>query len=182
MNFETLAQHSISTQHETMAASVAQRIYELRKKSLLGSFSGFRNEEHRMEPVAYVKGIEFINDSKATNVNATWYALEQMTKPVVWIVGGQDSKNDYKALKPLVQKHVKEIVCLGTDNTKIYREFSSIVPSIVQTFSAKEAVEMAYNLAESGDTVLFSPAAPSFDLFESYEDRGNQFKNAVNEL
>ncbi len=182
MNFETLAQHSISTQHETMAASVAQRIYELRKKSLLENFSGFRNEEHRLEYVASVRSVEFINDSKATNVNATWYAFEKMTKPLIWIVGGQDSKNDYKALKPLVQKQVKAIVCLGVDNTKICKEFGDIVSLIVQTTSAKDAVDAAYHLAESGDAVLFSPAAPSFDLFESYEDRGNQFKNAVNEL
>jgi UDP-N-acetylmuramoylalanine--D-glutamate ligase len=182
MNFETLAQQSICTQHETMAASVAQRIYELRKKSLLDNFGGFRNEPHRMEYVASVRGVEFINDSKATNVNATWYALEKMTKSLVWIVGGQDTKNDYKSLKPLVQKHVKAIVCLGIDNTKICKEFGDIAPIIVQTTSAKEAVDTAYRLAESGDAVLFSPAAPSFDLFESYEDRGNQFRNAVNEL
>ena len=182
MNFETLAQQSISTQHETMAASVAQRIYELRKKSLLESFGGFRNEEHRLESVASVRSIEFINDSKATNVNATWYALENMTKPLVWIVSGQNTKNDYKVLKPLVQKHVKAIVCLGADNTKICKEFGDIVPLIVQTESAKDAVVTAYHLADSGDAVLFSPAAPSFDLFESYEDRGNQFKSAVNEL
>ena len=182
MNFETLAQHSISTQHETMAASVAQRIYELRKKSLLESFGGFRNEEHRLEYVASVRGIEFINDSKATNVNATWYALEQMTKPLVWIVGGQDAKNDYKPLKPLVEQHVKAIVCLGVDNTKICKEFGDMVSVMVQTTSAKDAVDTAYRLAENGDAVLFSPAAPSFDLFESYEDRGNQFKNAVNQL
>jgi UDP-N-acetylmuramoylalanine--D-glutamate ligase len=182
MNFETLAQQSISTQHETMAASVAQRIYELRKKSLLESFGGFRNEDHRLEHVASVRGIEFINDSKATNVNATWYALEKMTKPLVWIVGGQDAKNDYKALKSLVQEQVKAIVCLGIDNTKICKEFGNMVSIIVQTTSAKDAVDTAYRLAETGDAVLFSPAAPSFDLFESYEDRGNQFKNAVNEL
>jgi UDP-N-acetylmuramoylalanine--D-glutamate ligase len=182
MNFETLAQHSISTQHETMAASVAQRIYDLRKKSLLDSFGGFRNEEHRMEYVASVRGIEFINDSKATNVNATWYALEQMTKPLVWIVGGQDTKNDYKALKPLVEKQVRAIVCLGVDNTKIYKEFGDMVDAIVETTSAKDAVDAAYRFAETGEAVLFSPAAPSFDLFESYEDRGNQFKNAVNQL
>ncbi|MDR2907633.1 MAG: hypothetical protein LBU91_06565 [Bacteroidales bacterium] len=182
MNFETLAQHSIAAQHETMAASVAQRIYELRKKSLAESFGGFRNEAHRMEYVASVRGVEFINDSKASNVNATWYALEKMTKPLVWIVGGQDAKNDYKALKPLVQQHVKSIVCLGADNSKICKEFGDIVSIIVQTTSAKDAVDTAYHLAESGDAVLFSPAAPSFDLFESYEDRGNQFRNAVNEL
>ncbi len=182
MNFETLAQHSISTQHETMAASVARRIYDLRKKSLQESFGGFRNEQHRLEYVANVRGIEFINDSKATNVNATWYALEQMTKPIVWIVGGQDAKNDYKPLKPLVAQHVKAIVCLGVNNARVYNEFNNITPLIVQTNSAKDAVDAAYHLAESGDAVLFSPAAPSFDLFESYEDRGNQFKNAVNQL
>ena len=182
MNFETLAQQSISTQHETMAASVAQRIYELRKKSLMESFGGFRNEEHRLEYVASVRGIEFINDSKATNVNATWYALEKMTKPLVWIVGGQDIKNDYKSLKSLVEKQVKAIVCLGVDNTKICKEFGDMVSIIVQTTSAKDAVSTAYRLAEIGDAVLFSPAAPSFDLFESFEDRGKQFKNAVNEL
>ncbi|MDR0436860.1 MAG: hypothetical protein LBH22_01010 [Bacteroidales bacterium] len=182
MNFETLAQQSICTQHETMAASVAQRIYELRKKSLLESFGGFRNECHRMEYVASVRGIEFINDSKATNVNATWYAFEKMTKPLVWIVNGQDPKNGYKSLRSLVEKHVKAIVCLGDNNTKICKEFGDIVSIIVQTETAKDAVSTAYRLAETGDTVLFSPAAPSFGMFEDFEDRGDQFKRAVNEL
>jgi UDP-N-acetylmuramoylalanine--D-glutamate ligase len=182
MNFETLVQHYAATRHETMAASVPQRIFEMRKKSLSESFGGFGNEEHRLEHVANVRGIEFINDSKATTVNATWYALEQMTKPLVWIVGGQDVKNDYKALKPLVEKRVKAIVCLGVDNTKICKEFGDIVKIMVQTSSAKEAVSTAYRLAEIGDAVLFSPAAPSFDLFLDCNDRGKQFRNAVNQL
>ncbi|MCL2682282.1 MAG: hypothetical protein FWE63_02195 [Bacteroidales bacterium] len=182
MNFETLAQQSISTQHETMAASVAQRIYELRKKSLMDSFGGFQNGDHRMEYVASVRGIEFINDSKATNVNATWYALEKMTKPLVWIVNGQDPKNGYKSLRSLVEKQVKAIVCLGDNNAKICKEFGDIVTTIVQTETAKDAVSVAYRLAETGDAVLFSPAAPSFGMFEDYKDRGDQFKNAVNEL
>jgi UDP-N-acetylmuramoylalanine--D-glutamate ligase len=129
-----------------------------------------------------VHGIEFINDSKATNVNSTWYALESMSNPVVWIVGGVDKGNDYEMLEELVRTRVKAIVCMGKDNAKIHKAFSGVVSSIVDAGSATEAVKAAYLLGKKGDTVLLSPACASFDLFENYEDRGRQFKSAVREL
>jgi UDP-N-acetylmuramoylalanine--D-glutamate ligase len=141
----------------------------------------FENIEHRLEFVAKVHGIEFINDSKATNVNSTWYALESMSNPVVWIVGGVDKGNDYTILEELVRARVKAIVCMGKDNAKIHKAFNGIV-SVVDAGSAIEAVKAAYHLGKKGDTVLLSPACASFDLFENYEDRGRQFKAAVREL
>jgi UDP-N-acetylmuramoylalanine--D-glutamate ligase len=139
----------------------------------------FKGLEHRLEFVAKVQGVEYINDSKATNVNSAWYALESMTKPVIWIAGGIDKGNDYEILKPLVRKKVKAIVCLGLDNLKIHEAFSRHVDLIVNTTSAEDAVRMASKIAVKGDVVLLSPACASFDLFENYEDRGNQFKQAV---
>ncbi len=182
MEIETVALQGRHNIYNSMAASVASNILNVRKSIIKNSLSNFENIEHRLEFIAKVHGIEFINDSKATNVNSTWYALECMTKPTVWIVGGLDKGNDYTSLRLLVKSKVKAIVCLGIDNSKIIQEFSGIVPIIVETKSAKEAVENAYHLAESEDVVLLSPCCSSFDLFENYEDRGQQFKNAVNEL
>ena len=142
----------------------------------------FENIEHRLEFVTKVHGIEFINDSKATNVNSTWYALESMTNPVIWVVGGVDKGNDYAMLADLVKGRVKAIVCLGKDNGKIHEAFNGMVEHIIDTGSATEAVKAAYLLGKKGDTVLLSPACASFDLFENYEDRGRQFKKAVREL
>jgi UDP-N-acetylmuramoylalanine--D-glutamate ligase len=129
-----------------------------------------------------VHGIEFINDSKATNVNSTWYALESMDKPVVWVVGGVDKGNDYSTLRDLVKQKVKAIVCLGTDNAKIHKAFGELVPVIKDTASAEQAVRTAYEMSEAGDVVLLSPACASFDLFENYEERGRRFKAAVKGL
>jgi len=182
MELETLALQGRHNIYNSMAASVASKILDVRKSIIKNSLSNFDNIEHRLEFIAKVHGIEFINDSKATNVNSTWYALECMTKPTVWIVGGQDKGNDYSTLKQLVKSKVKAIVCLGIDNSKIIQAFSEIVPIIIETRSAKEAVDNAYYLAESDDVVLLSPCCSSFDLFENFEDRGIQFKNAVNEL
>jgi UDP-N-acetylmuramoylalanine--D-glutamate ligase len=182
MELETLALQGRHNIYNSMAASVASNILNIRKSIIKNSMANFENIEHRLEFVAKVHGIEFINDSKATNVNSTWYALECMTKPVVWIVGGQDKGNDYTSLRQLVKAKVKAIICLGVDNTKIINEFKGIVPVITETNSAKEATDNAYYLAESGDVVLLSPCCSSFDLFENFEDRGNQFKSAVNEL
>ncbi len=182
MELETLALQGRHNIYNSMAASVASKILSVRKRIIKDSLSNFDNIEHRLEFIAKVHGVEFINDSKATNVNSTWYALECMTKPTVWIVGGQDKGNDYGTLKQLVKSKVKAIVCLGVDNSKIIQEFSDIVPVIVETKSAKEAVDSAYYLAELDDVVLLSPCCSSFDLFENYEDRGIQFKDAVNEL
>jgi UDP-N-acetylmuramoylalanine--D-glutamate ligase len=138
--------------------------------------------EHRLEFVAKVNGIEFINDSKATNVNSAWFALESMDKPVIWVVGGVDKGNDYSELTPLVKDKVKAIICLGIDNQKINEAFQDVVETIVEAKSASEAVTLGYQLAKKEETVLLSPACASFDLFENYEDRGNQFKQAVRSL
>jgi len=138
--------------------------------------------EHRLESVGTVRGVEFINDSKATNVNSVWYALESMTKPTILILGGQDKGNDYNELKELVKEKVKAIVCMGIDNAPIHEAFEDVIDTIVDTKGAMEAVAAAYALAENGDVVLLSPACASFDLFKNYEDRGRQFKEAVHEL
>jgi UDP-N-acetylmuramoylalanine--D-glutamate ligase len=135
-----------------------------------------------MEPVASIKNVEFINDSKATNVNSTWFALESMEKPVILILGGVDKGNDYAILKDLVKEKVKAIVCMGTDNRKIHEAFGDTVSLMVNTTSAQEATQAAFHFASKGDVVLLSPACASFDLFKNYEDRGNQFKKAVKEL
>ena len=135
-----------------------------------------------MEPVATIRGVEFINDSKATNVNSTWYALECMTKPVILILGGVDKGNDYDSMKELVKEKVKAIVCMGTENLKIHEAFGDIVSLIVNTENAKDAVQAAFHFATKGDVVLLSPACASFDLFKNYEDRGIQFKQAVKDL
>jgi UDP-N-acetylmuramoylalanine--D-glutamate ligase len=166
----------------SMAAGIASKILEIRNENIRESLSDFKNVEHRLEFVAKVNGIEFINDSKATNINSVWYALESMLNPTVWIVGGVDKGNDYESLLPLVQEKVKAIVCLGVDNSKIIKAFGGIVSQIGEAKSAMEAVSMAYRFGKNGDTVLLSPACASFDLFESYEDRGKQFKFCVRGL
>jgi UDP-N-acetylmuramoylalanine--D-glutamate ligase len=168
--------------YNSMAAGIAARVLDLRNEVIRESLSDFQNVEHRLERVATVNGIEFINDSKATNVNSTWYALETMEKPVIWIVGGTDKGNDYSALRELVKQKVKAIVCLGKDNSKIHKAFGDLVATIVETDNASAAVQQAYDLGEVGDVVLLSPACASFDLFENYEDRGRKFKAAVRAL
>lgn len=169
-------------QYNAMAASIAARIFDIRKESIRESLMDFENIEHRLEFVTKVHGIEFINDSKATNVNSAWYALESMENPTVWIVGGVDKGNDYTMLQELVRKKVKAIVCLGVDNRPIIKAFENIISPIVETYNVIDAVKTAYRLGKKGDTVLLSPACASFDLFENYEDRGRKFKNAVREL
>ena len=165
-----------------MAASMATTAIDIRKEKIREALQTFETLEHRMEPVATIKGVEFINDSKATNVNSTWYALESMEKPVVLILGGVDKGNDYAILKELVAEKVKAIVCLGTDNLKIHEAFANVVPQIVNTDNAVDAVATAFHFAGKGDVVLLSPACASFDLFKNYEDRGLQFKKAVKNL
>jgi UDP-N-acetylmuramoylalanine--D-glutamate ligase len=181
MSIFDLALQGKHNQYNSMAAGIAARVFEIRKDVVRESLMDFENIEHRLEFVAKVHGIEFINDSKATNVNSTWYALESMSNPVVWIVGGVDKGNDYTILEELVRARVKAIVCMGKDNAKIHKAFNGIV-SVVDAGSAIEAVKAAYLLGKKGDTVLLSPACASFDLFENYEDRGRQFKAAVREL
>lgn len=169
-------------QYNTMAASVAGATMDIRKEKIREAVETFENLEHRMEMVATVRGIEFINDSKATNVNSTWFALESMTKPTVLILGGVDKGNDYTLLEEMVRDKVKAIVCMGVDNSKIHLAFDGKVNTIVDTAGAEEAVNVAYRLAHVGDVVLLSPACASFDLFKNYEDRGTQFKAAVRNL
>jgi UDP-N-acetylmuramoylalanine--D-glutamate ligase len=182
MSIEDFALKGKHNQYNSMAASLAASAIDIRKEKIREALQTFESLEHRMEPVASIKNVEFINDSKATNVNSTWFALESMEKPVVLILGGVDKGNDYSLLKELVKEKVKAIVCMGTDNQKIHEAFSDIMPLIVDAASAKEATEAAFHFAAKGDVVLLSPACASFDLFKNYEDRGNQFKQAVKEL
>jgi UDP-N-acetylmuramoylalanine--D-glutamate ligase len=169
-------------QYNSMAASLAATAVDIRKEKIREALQTFETLEHRMEPVATIKGVEFINDSKATNVNSTWFALESMEKPVILILGGVDKGNDYATMKEMVSEKVKAIVCMGTDNIKIHEAFETLVSAMVNTSSAEEAVQAAFHFATKGDVVLLSPACASFDLFKNYEDRGNQFKQAVKNL
>jgi UDP-N-acetylmuramoylalanine--D-glutamate ligase len=182
MSIEDFALKGKHNQYNSMAASLAASAVDIRKEKIREALQTFESLEHRMEPVASIKNVEFINDSKATNVNSTWFALESMEKPVILILGGVDKGNDYDLLKELVKEKVKAIVCLGTDNRKIHEAFGSIVPLLVNTTTAKEAVQAAFHFSAKGDVVLLSPACASFDLFKNYEDRGKQFKQAVKEL
>jgi UDP-N-acetylmuramoylalanine--D-glutamate ligase len=182
MTIEKLALQGKHNVYNSMAASLAARIVDVRKEIIRESLQDFQNIEHRLEFVASINGIEFINDSKATNVNSTWYALESMEKPVVWICGGQDKGNDYNELLDLVKQRVKAIVCLGKDNSKIIAAFKGVVETIVETETAADAVAASYKIGKKGDVVLLSPACASFDLFQNYEDRGMQFKAAVRAL
>ncbi len=168
--------------YNSMAAGIATRVLDLRKEVVRESLSDFQNVEHRLEHVAIVHGVEFINDSKATNVNSTWYALESMDKPVIWVAGGQDKGNDYKALQDLVRNKVKAIICLGVDNEKLHKAFGDLGIPMSDASSAEQAVRAAFDQAEAGDVVLLSPACASFDLFEDYNDRGRRFKAAVKGL
>jgi UDP-N-acetylmuramoylalanine--D-glutamate ligase len=168
--------------YNTMAASIAASTLGIRKEKIREAVSNFHNLEHRMEFVATVKGVDFINDSKATNVNSTWYALESMQKPTILILGGVDKGNDYALVADLVKEKVKAIVCMGTDNSKLIEFFKGKVEQIIEVDTAKKAVNASFKLAEKGDVVLLSPACASFDLFKNYEDRGHQFKESVKEL
>ena len=182
MSIHELALKGKHNTQNALAAGIAARILEIRKDVVRESFQDFTNVEHRLEYVAKVNGIEFINDSKATNINSAWFALESMDKPTIWIVGGVDKGNDYTELSALVKDKVKAIICLGVDNQKIIEAFTGMVETIVEAKSASEAVMHGYRLATKEETVLLSPACASFDLFENYEDRGNQFKQAVRSL
>jgi UDP-N-acetylmuramoylalanine--D-glutamate ligase len=182
MKITELALQGKHNLQNSMAAAAAARFLELRKEVVRESLTNFENIEHRLEFVASVHGIRFINDSKATNVNSTWYALESVERPIIWIAGGTDKGNDYSELLELVQSRVKAIVCLTKDSSKLRKAFAGVVDTIVDTESADQAVRVAYDLGRDGDTVLLSPACASFDLFENYEDRGRQFKMAVKKL
>lgn len=182
MSISELALQGKHNIYNSMASGIVSKVLELRNPLIRDSMSNFKNIEHRLESVGKISGISFINDSKATNVNSTWYALESMTSDVILILGGVDKGNDYSMLKDLVRQKVKAIVCLGKDNKRIHDAFEDDVEVIVNTYSAQEAAQVSYHLAEKGDTVLLSPACASFDLFKNYEDRGRQFKQAVKEL
>lgn len=181
----TTQQLALKGQHNAknaMAAATVANLLNIRKSTIRESLEGFQGVEHRLEQVLKIGNVQYINDSKATNVNATFYALDSMTAPTVWIVGGVDKGNDYRDLYPLINEKVKAIICLGVDNQKLLEHFGNMVKIIVETPAMSEAVKVAYKIAEKGDNVLLSPACASFDLFENYEDRGRQFKNAVRNL
>ncbi len=182
MEQDTLALEGKHNLKNTMAASTAAKLVQIRKQTIRESVQNFQGAEHRLEKVLKIHHVQYINDSKATNVNATYYALDSMKTPTVWIVGGLDKGNDYRSLMPMVREKVKAIVCLGLDNSKIKDAFGNVVDLMVETFSMEEAIKVAYKIAERGDTVLLSPACASFDLFKNYEDRGDQFKEAVKKL
>ncbi len=168
--------------YNSMAAALSAKIMNISNPVIRESLTSFKSIPHRMEQVARVKGTLYINDSKATNVNSVWYALDSLQTPVIWIVGGQDKGNDYSVLADLVSNKVKTIVCLGKDNEKIINAFSGKVSEIIDTHSMEDAVAQSYRVSRPGDTVLLSPACASFDLFRNYEDRGDQFKEAVRKL
>jgi len=182
MSISELALQGKHNIYNSMASGIVAKVLELRNETIRESMGNFKNIEHRLEFVAKISDVTYINDSKATNVNSTWYALESVGTDVVLILGGVDKGNDYGMLKDLVRSKVKAIVCLGKDNKRIHEAFEDDVEIIVNTFSAEEAVQVAYHIAKKGNTVLLSPACASFDLFKNYEDRGNQFKAAVKEL
>ena len=179
MTLQEMALEGRHNVYNSMAAAIGSRLVDIRKENIKQSLSQFQGVEHRLEYVAAIRGIDFINDSKATNVNSTWYALENANHPVIWICGGQDKGNDYEELLPLVAEKVKAIICLGIDNRKIIEAFSPVCPLIYGTESMEAAVKQAYKLGDKGDTCLLSPMCASFDLFDNYEDRGNQFKKYV---
>jgi len=182
MSILELALEGKHNHYNSMAAGIAAFVSNIRKDVIRESLSDFEAVEHRLEKFLKIRGVEFINDSKATNVNSTWYALETVKKPIIWIVGGVDKGNNYEPLFPLVKEKVKAIVCLGIDNRKIVKTFAQFNIPIVETNNMQDAVRTAFKLSIPGDTVLLSPACASFDLFENYEDRGKKFKNAVRDL
>jgi len=182
MSTETFALQGMHNIKNAMAASTVAQLLNIRKQTIRECLENFQGAEHRLEKVLKIHNVQYINDSKATNVNATFYALDSMESPTVWIVGGQDKGNDYSTLMPLVREKVKAIICLGIDNSRIIESFGRIVDLMVETVSMQEAVKMAYKIAKKGDAVLLSPACASFDLFTNYEDRGSQFKEAVRNL
>ncbi len=182
MNQDTLALEGQHNVKNTMAAATIAKLVGIRKETIRACVSNFQGAPHRLEKVLKIHHVQYINDSKATNVNSAYYALDSVKTPVVWIVGGVDKGNEYMELMPLVREKVKAIICLGEDNEKIKHVFGNAVDLLVETFAMEEAVKVAYKIAERGDTVLLSPACASFDLFKNYEDRGDQFKNCVKNL
>ena len=182
LTIESLATQGRPNFYDSMASGLASKVLELKKELVKESFWDFRNVEHRLEYVNNIHGIEFINDSKATNINSTWWALESMTKHVIWIAGGQDRECNYAILQETVKKKVKAIVCLGSENKKLIRAFGNDIKMIVETRSMSEALKYSNQIAEPGDVVLLSPGCASYDMFEDYEDRGRQFKKLIKQF
>jgi len=182
MSISTFALQTNFNIKNAMASSTLPDLMKVRKETIRESLADFENEEHRLEKVLQINGVHYINDSKAVNVNATYYALDSVESPIVWIVGGVDKGNDYESLFPLVNEKVKAIICLGNDNSKIIDSFVNMVEFMIETSSMEEAVKIAYKLGENKDTVLLSPSCASYDLFENLDDRGKQFKQAVRHL
>ncbi len=165
-----------------MASSTLPDIMQMRKETIRESLSNFESEEHRLEKVLKINGVQYINDSKSVNVNASYYTLDSVDAPTVWIAGGVDKGNDYESLLPLVNEKVKAIICIGENNQRIIETFGNVVEFMIESYSMEEAVKIAYRLTENGDAVIMSPACASYDRFESIEDRGFQFKEAVRNL
>ena len=182
MTLETLAKQGRPQISANLVQTIGTRIRELRKDHIKESFADFMTEDHRLELVSKVHGIDFVNDSMSCTVNATWYALESINKPVIWLAGGLDRNSDYSVLHPLVKEKVKAIICLGRDNRKISAAFDDIDIPVVRAEDMQEAVELSYHLGRTGDTVLLSPCCPSFDKFENFEERGIKFRKVVREL
>jgi len=182
MTLEALAKQGQTTVYNSLVASIGPRIREIRKEYIKESFYGFQQVEHRLELVAVIHGIEFINDSKSTNINGTWFAMESSSRPVIWIVGGIDSGNDYSVLRHLVRSNVKGIICLGLDNSRIHAAFDDLDIPMSDVANMEEAVQAAYYMGDTGDVVLLSPACASFDLFENFEERGKAFRKSVKNL
>lgn len=182
MTLRNLALQGKHNTYNSMAAGITAKLKNIRNKNLQESLAEFQTLPHRMEKVATIGGVQYINDSKSTNVNSTYFALDSINKPIIWIAGGKDKGNDYESIKSMVGTKVKAIICLGLNNLSLHESFGNLVPTMIDTYSAEEAVEIAQRYAEPGDVVMLSPACASFDLFENYEDRGDKFKNAVNEL
>lgn len=182
MTLEELALQGRHNVYNSMAASITAKLIDIRKDTIKQCLTDFQNVEHRLEFVATIQGVDFVNDSKATNVNSAWYALESMQSKVVWIAGGVDKGNLYQELTYLVKEKVKAIICLGTDNSKLHKAFDGVVEIIVDVDNMTDAINVASRIAKHGDSVLLSPACASFDLYENYEDRGNQFKDGVQKL
>ena len=179
MNMEELSLKGKHNRYNTMASAIAARILEVRKDVTREALRSFQSIDHRLETVAIIRDVQYVNDSKATNVNSVWFALESFNQPIIWIAGGEDKGNDYSEIKSLVKERVKAIICLGVDNAKLHEEFATEVPTMSDASSMQEAIKKAASLAQPGDVVLLSPACASFDLFENYEDRGRQFKQNV---
>jgi UDP-N-acetylmuramoylalanine--D-glutamate ligase len=182
MTFETLAKQGQETVYDSLVASIGPKIRGIRKEFIKESFFGFQQVEHRLETVAVIKDMEFINDSKSSTLNSTWFALESVSRPIIWIVGGVESGNDYSILRQLVRTKVKGMIVLGPDNARIHEAFDELDIQVTDAMSMEEAVQAAYYMGNNGDAVLLSPACPSFDLFDDYEERGKAFRKAVKNL